>query len=92
MVSTSDVFSPLGRTTSHVVWDLSVQPLDEHSCEYINHVTGIATDDFLAFLDEHEIPFDQAAAARQEASAAHNEKETPLYAQSIERRALARWS
>ena len=89
MVSISDVFSPLGRTTSRVVWDLSVQPLDDQSCEYINHVTGTATDEFMAFLYEHKIPFDQAAAARQEVSSAHNEQETPLYAESIGRRALA---
>lgn len=88
MVSTSDVFTPLGRTTFHVVWDLSVQPLDEQSCEYTNHVAATATDEFLAFLDEHGIPFAQAAAAREEAAAAHNEKETSLFAASIERRAL----
>jgi hypothetical protein len=89
MVSTSDVFTPAGRTTSRVVWNLSVKALDEHSCEYTNHVTGIATDEFLAFIAEHNLPFDQVAAADQKASSAHNEKETPLYAQSIERRALA---
>jgi hypothetical protein len=90
MVSVSDVFSPLGRTTLHVVWDLSVQPLDAHSCEYINHVEATATDEFLAMINEHGISLEQAAAADQEASSAHNKKETPLYAKSIERRALAR--
>ena len=91
MVSISDLFSPLlGRTALHVVWDLSVQPLDEHSCEYVNHVTATATDEFLATLNEHGISLEQAAAADQEASSAHNKKETPLYAKSIERRALAR--
>jgi hypothetical protein len=90
MVSTSDVFSPLGCTTSHVVWDLSVEPIDAESCEYINHVKALATDEFLAFLDEHGIPFERAAAAHQEASVVHNEKETALYAESIERRALAK--
>jgi hypothetical protein len=90
MVSTSDVFSPLGRTTSHVVWDLSVEPIDAESCEYVNHVKALATDDFLAFLDEHGIPFERAAATHQEASVAHNKKETALYAESIERRTLAK--
>jgi hypothetical protein len=89
MVSTSDVFSPLGRTTSHVVWDLSVEPIDAQSCEYINHVKATATDEFLAFLAEHGTPFERAAAAHQEASVAHNEQETALYAESIERHALA---
>ena len=90
MVSISDVFSQLGRTTWHVVRDLSVEPLDDQSCEFINHVTATATDQLLAFLDEHGIPFERAAAAHQEASIAHNEKETALSAESIERRALAR--
>ena len=89
MVSVSDVFSPLGRTTLHVVWDLSVRPLDDHRCEYINHVAATATEEFLALIAEHGISFDQAAAVDQEASSAHNKKETPLYAHSIERHALA---
>ena len=91
MVSVSDLFSPLlGRTTLQVVWDLSVQPLDDDSCEYINHVIATATDEFLATINDHGITLEQAAAADQEASSAHNEKETPLYAKSIELRALAR--
>ena len=88
MISTSEVFTPLGRTTSQVMWDLSVQPLGEQSCEYINQITGTATDEFLVFIDENGITLDQATAAQREASAAHNEMETPRYAASIERRAL----
>jgi hypothetical protein len=90
MVSTSDVFSPLGRTTSHVVWDLSVEPIDAQSCEYVNHFRATPTDEFLAFLDERGVPFERAAAAHQEASVAHNETETALYSESLERRALGR--
>jgi hypothetical protein len=90
MVSTSDVFSPLGRTSSQVVWDLSVEPIDAQSCEYVNHVRATPTDEFLAFLDEHGVPFQRAARAYQEASVAHNEKETALCAESLERRALGR--
>jgi hypothetical protein len=78
MVSISEVFTPLGRSTADVVWDLSVEPIDDQSCEYVNHVNAIATDQFLALLDEHGVPFDQVAAAHQEASVAHNEKETAL--------------
>jgi hypothetical protein len=89
MVSTSDVFTPAGRTKIRVVWDLSVEPLDERSCEFTNHILGIATDEFLATLAEHNITIEQAAATEQAAASAHNEKETPLLAQSIERRALA---
>jgi hypothetical protein len=90
MVSTSDVLSPLGRTSSHVVWDLSVESIDAESCEYINHVRVTPTNEFLAFLDEHGVSFERAAAAHQEASVAHNEHETALCAKSLERRALRR--
>lgn len=89
MVSTSHVFSPQGRTTSHVVWDLSVEPLDAESCEYVNCLTATATDEFLEFIAMHDIPFAQAAEGRDAAASAHNEQETPLLAESIGRRALA---
>jgi hypothetical protein len=88
MVSTSDVFAPQGRTRARVVWELSVEPLDDESCEYVNHLTATATEDFLAFLEAHRIPFAQAAAVCDRAASAHNEQETPLVALSIERRAL----
>ena len=87
MVSTSDVFSPLGRTTNDVIWDLSVRPRDEQTCEFVNYVKGVATTEFLEFLERHQTAFDQARAALCEATAAHNRQETPLFAQSIERRA-----
>ena len=89
LVSTSDVFSPEGRTTSHVVWELSVEPLDKTSCEYINHLIATATEDFLDFLAARGIPVAEAAASRDQTATAHNEKETPLFAESIERHALA---
>jgi hypothetical protein len=47
-----------------------------------------ATDEFIAFIQEHGITFEQAAAARQSASDAHNREETPNFAVSIERHAL----
>jgi hypothetical protein len=90
MVSTSDLFSLLGRTSSHVVWDLSVEPIGAQCCEYISHVRATPTDELLAFLDEHGVPFQRAARAYQEASVAHNERETALCAESLERRALGR--
>jgi hypothetical protein len=64
LVSITDVFSPNGRTTSEVTWDLSVRKIDGNSCEYTNHVTARATEPFLAFIEEHGISFQEAAAAR----------------------------
>ncbi|MDE1154530.1 MAG: hypothetical protein PW735_02250 [Acidobacteriaceae bacterium] len=46
-----------------------------------------ATDEFIVFLKEHDITLEQAAAARQAASDAHNHEETPNFAASIERHA-----
>src|SRR5689334_25187974 len=34
LVSNSDVFAPTGRTKLHVVWDLSVQKIDDETCEF----------------------------------------------------------
>ena len=90
LVSTTDVFSPNGRTTSEVTWDLSVKKIDDNSCEYTNHVTARATEPFLTFIKEHGISFEEAAAARQKASSLHNQGETPPFAKSIERAALTR--
>lgn len=86
--STSDVFTPSGRTTIRVVWELSVKALDAARCEFTNHVMSFATDEMLALLDRQGIPFDVFRTQRQPMSIAHNQGETPLFAASIERAAL----
>lgn len=90
MISLSDTFSPNGQTKVQVIWELSVKPIDDKSCEFTNHVHGNATEEFHAFLDKHGLPFESAKQARQLASEAHNRIETPLFAKSIERHALKR--
>jgi hypothetical protein len=94
MVSTSDVFDPDGRTTAEIVWDLSLAPLDDRTCEYINHVTATATDQFLAMIAESEVPFEQMAIARDNAYVAHNEQETRDWprASSAERSPVRRYT
>jgi hypothetical protein len=89
LVSRSVAFTPGGRTTVQVIWHLEVEPIDERSCAYTNRVTAIATDEFLSFIAQQGISLDQARAARQQACGAHNQIETPRFAQSIERRALS---
>ena len=86
--STSDVFTPTGRTTIHVTWELSVRELGAGRCEFTNHVRTYATEELLTFLERQGIPFEQFGAQRQPASIAHNKGETPLFAASIERAAL----
>ena len=89
MASVSDVFTRLGQATVRVLWELSVEPLDEHSCEYVNRLSAIATDELLSFIEAHGIGVEAAAAAYAEAFEAHNELETASLAASIERRARA---
>ena len=90
MVSLSDVYTPHGRTKVQVIWDLSVKPIDAERCEYTNNVMALTTPSFLTFIGEHGIKLEQAAVDRQAASSNHNSRETPLFAKSIERKALAK--
>jgi len=86
--SISDIFPTAGRTTLHILWELSVKSIDGGRCEFTNHVVSRPTDEFLTFLDRQGIPFDVFCAQRQPMSIAHNAGETPLFAASIERAAL----
>jgi len=86
--SVSDVFTPAGRTTINVTWELRVKPLADGTCEFTNHVQSSATDEMLSFLERQGIPFEIFRTQRQPMSIAHNKGETPLFAASIERSAL----
>ena len=88
LVSQTDVITPRGRTTIQITWELSAQADGDDRCTYTNTVSAHATDEFLSFLDEQGIGVEQGAAERQENMTAHNRLETPLFAESIERRAL----
>ncbi|MDR6660790.1 hypothetical protein J2W51_003360 [Tardiphaga robiniae] len=90
MVSISDAFTPNGRTKVQIIWDLSIKPIDADHCEYTNSVIAHPTEEFLAFLKEHNVSFETAAAGRQAAGGDHNHRETPLFAESMKRKALAR--
>jgi hypothetical protein len=87
MVSLSDVLTPQGWTTVQVIWDLRVKAIDAGRCEYTNSVDNPTTD-FMALSEAHDASFEDTAASRQQASDNHNRRETPLFARSIERRAL----
>ena len=85
MVSLGDVQTPAGWTKIQVIWDLSVTALDLASCRYTNQVLSYPTPAFLQTLEVAGISFEDAAADRD-----HNRRETALYAQSLERKALGR--
>ena len=87
--SESDVFTPTGRTRIHVTWGLTVRDVGKGTCEFTNRVRSYATEEMLTFLARQGIPFDKFRAQRQPASIAHNQAETPLFAESIERAALS---
>src|SRR5262245_29219098 len=86
----SDVQTPAGWTKIQVIWDLSVKALDSGSCRYANRVLSYPTAAFLEMLQAAGISLKDAVADRQAASDDHNRRETALYAQSLERQALAR--
>jgi hypothetical protein len=87
MNSISDVFTPSGRTQVNVVWELIAEPIDENRTRYTNRVTARPTDAFMAFIADHNIDYEDAAAARQAAGSDHNRRETPFFAASIARHA-----
>jgi len=90
LVSHSDLFTPSGRTKIDIVWDLRVRKLDGRSCEFTNTVRSSAPPEMVDFLARQGLAFDAFRAARRPNTEAHNRQETPMFAQSIERHALAR--
>ena len=88
LVSTSDVFTPTGRTKIGVIWDLAVRKIDDKTCEFTNTVQSCATPELMDFLGKQGIPLEVFRGARKPISEAHNRQETPMFAKSIERHAL----
>jgi hypothetical protein len=86
--SVSDVFTPTGRVNILVHWELSVKRIDDSTCEFTNRVISRSTEGFLNALEKQGIPFELFKTQRQPVSIYHNQSETPLFAQSIERHAL----
>lgn len=71
-----------------VIWTLSVEGIDDKSCEYTNSVVAHPTAEFMEFIARHNIRFEVAAVQRQHDGGDHNRRETPSFAASIERMAL----
>ena len=88
LVSRSDLFTPAGRTTIDVIWDLRVTRIDDHSCELTNTVRSSATTEMLELLARQGLAFDAFRAGRRPNAEAHTRQETPQFAKSIERHAL----
>ncbi|PTR31894.1 putative ester cyclase [Rhodococcus sp. OK519] len=89
MVSTSEALADEGRTTVEVIWELRAQPTDDGRCTISDRISVVPTGDYFAFLDEHAITFEDAAASCHAACSDHVRRETPLVAESIARLASA---
>jgi hypothetical protein len=50
MVSTSDTFTPNGRTRVQVIWTLSVKRIDDQTCEYTNSIVAHPTTGFMDLI------------------------------------------
>jgi len=90
MNSISDVFTANGRTQVNVIWELKAEGIAGGRTRYTNSVTAHPTDAFMDFISTHGVAYEDAAKARQDAGGDHNSRETPLFAASIGRRALAK--
>ena len=64
LVSNSDVFTPTGRITVGVIWDLSVKKIDSNTCEFTNEVHSTFTPELLETLAKQGIPRDVFQNAR----------------------------
>jgi hypothetical protein len=89
MISLSDAFTPNGHTRVQVIWTLSVKRIDDRSCEYTNSMVAHPTAEFMEFITKNNMTFEEAAAGRQHDGGDHNRRETPIFADSIERKARA---
>ena len=90
LISHSDLFTPSGRTKPDVIWDLSVKPLDDTTCEFTNSVQSFAPSQMIDLITSQGIPLEIFRAGGGPISEAHNRQETPMFAKSIERHALTR--
>jgi hypothetical protein len=88
MLSISDAITPSGRTKVQVLWELRAVNIDGETTEFSNTIHATATPEFLDYIEKNKMTISQASEARQAASSAHNLEETPLFAGSIERKAL----
>ena len=61
MVSVSDAFTPNGHTRVQVIWTLSAKRIDERTSEYTNSVVAHPTAEFMEFIAQHNMSFEEAA-------------------------------
>ncbi|MDR6845713.1 hypothetical protein [Flavobacterium granuli] len=88
--SISDSFSPSGKTKLGIIWELKVEKRTDSSCEFINQVKVLMTDEFSSLLKAAGITdLNPVKAIMEQNLSAHNQEETPLFAKDIESKALS---
>lgn len=85
--SVSDLFTPTGRTTSLVTWELKVERINHERCELTNWVRWFATEKMRSFCAQRGISFERFRAQTERDSTEHHLSETASFAASIERAA-----
>jgi hypothetical protein len=85
MVSQSDCLSNGKWSTVKVTWEVRVDKIDDESCSFSNSIVSQATPEFLQQLEDAGISVEDAAAQRTDGITAHNRRETPNFAASVER-------
>lgn len=87
--SISDSFSPSGRTKLGVIWELKVEKRTNSSCEFINQVRVLMTDEFSSLLKAAGVTdLNPVKTLMEQNLSAHNQEETPLFAKDIEGKAI----
>jgi hypothetical protein len=88
VVSITDLFFPeKGRTTCQVTWELIATAVGSEAAQLENVVFIHTTSDLDDFISKNNMPFEQVKADFTAATEAHNAEETPLFANSIARKA-----
>ena len=88
VVSITDLFFPeKGRTTCQVTWELIATSITSATSQLENVVLIHTTPELEDFMERNNMPFEQIKASFTAATEAHNAEETPLFANSIARKA-----
>jgi hypothetical protein len=85
MVSTSDAFTPNGRTRVQLIWTLSAKRIDDRTSEYTNSVVAHPGNSWSSSRPTRS-PLKRRPPPQHDGGD-HNRRVTPLFAASIERKA-----
>lgn len=90
LVSLSDTFGPgvFDQDRSDVVWEFSVELIDEVTCRFTNHVRTSAVPGWENALQRQGISLEEAQKRTHDYLVAHNAEETPLFAKDIQNKAI----